>query len=163
MRLRSHLFVYAVAFLALTIAGTADAQTGLEVLKKFIRQRSPLAALEVMHAHVGNAFQVNPDKACLRITSKVGYEVGAVEIALVAQADHLVDIWINLFFGTFHGTNPFNEVKRNLGTCNVVFVDGHVDKVKSALENDKVVDSANMEYGRFEKHGWPHKDPPITP
>jgi prepilin-type N-terminal cleavage/methylation domain-containing protein/prepilin-type processing-associated H-X9-DG protein len=67
------------------------------------------------------------------------------------------------WFGTFHGSNPFNEVKRNLGTCNVVFVDGHVDKVKSALENDKVVDSVNMEYGRFEKHGWPHKDPPMTP
>jgi prepilin-type processing-associated H-X9-DG protein len=66
------------------------------------------------------------------------------------------------WFGTFHGTNAFNEVKRNLGTCNVVFVDGHVDKVKSALEND-ATDTTHMEYGRFEKHGWPHGKPPADP
>ncbi|MHC4325146.1 MAG: type II secretion system protein [Planctomycetota bacterium] len=67
------------------------------------------------------------------------------------------------WFGTFHRANAFNETKRNLGTCNAVFVDGHVDKVKSALENDKVVDAVNMEFGRMEKHGWPHKDPPENP
>jgi len=64
------------------------------------------------------------------------------------------------WFGTFHRTNAFNGAKRNLGTCNVVFVDGHVDKVKSALENDKAVDAVNMEFGRMEKYGWPHKEPP---
>lgn len=37
----------------------ADGQTGLEVLKEFIRRRSPLAALEVMQTRVGNAFRVN--------------------------------------------------------------------------------------------------------
>jgi cytochrome P450 len=37
----------------------ADPQTGLEVLKAFVRRRSPLAALEVMQAQVGNAFRVN--------------------------------------------------------------------------------------------------------
>ena len=38
-----------------------------------------------------------------------------------------------------------------------------VDKVKSALENDKLVDAVNMEFGRMEKHGWPHKEPPENP
>jgi len=66
------------------------------------------------------------------------------------------------WLGTFHRTNAFSEAKRNLGTCNVVFVDGHVDKVKSALEND-ATDITQREYGRFEKHGWPHDHPPPEP
>jgi len=63
------------------------------------------------------------------------------------------------WMGTFHGTNSGNP---NGGTVNAVFVDGHVQEVKSAFgENPE--DKSNMEYGRFEKHGWPHRTPPLTP
>jgi prepilin-type N-terminal cleavage/methylation domain-containing protein/prepilin-type processing-associated H-X9-DG protein len=63
------------------------------------------------------------------------------------------------WMGTFHGTNAGNL---NGGTVNAVFVDGHVQEVKSALGED-IKDTTNMEYGRFEKHGWPHRTPPQTP
>ncbi len=60
------------------------------------------------------------------------------------------------WFGTFHSTN-FGDL--NGGTVNVVFVDGHVDEVRSAFGEDPT-DTSEMEYGRFEKHGWAHKNPP---
>ncbi|MBN2130262.1 MAG: DUF1559 domain-containing protein [Sedimentisphaerales bacterium] len=60
------------------------------------------------------------------------------------------------WLGTFHSTNAGN---RNGGTSNVVFVDGHVDEVKSALEDDPS-DTSRMEYGRFEVHGYPHRGVP---
>jgi len=63
------------------------------------------------------------------------------------------------WFGTFHGTNANN---RNGGTVNAGFVDGHVQEVKSAFGEDPT-DTSNMEYGRFEKYGWPHRTPPQTP
>lgn len=63
------------------------------------------------------------------------------------------------WLGTFHSTNAGN---RNGGTSNVVFVDGHVDEVRSALKDD-VTDTSRMEYGRFEVHGWPHRTPPTSP
>lgn len=37
---------------------TADGPLGWQVLKELLRQRSPLAAMEQMHAHLGNAFQI---------------------------------------------------------------------------------------------------------
>jgi len=37
---------------------TAEAETGLRVLRQLIRQRSLLPALEIMHAEVGNIFQI---------------------------------------------------------------------------------------------------------
>jgi prepilin-type N-terminal cleavage/methylation domain-containing protein/prepilin-type processing-associated H-X9-DG protein len=60
------------------------------------------------------------------------------------------------WMGTFHGAKGTDL---NGGTVNAVFVDGHVDKVKSALGDD-IKDTSNMEYGRFEKHGWPRREPP---
>jgi len=57
------------------------------------------------------------------------------------------------WFGTFHGSKGSGL---NSGTCNAVFVDAHVDEVKSALDEDgNLVDA---EFDRFEKYGWPHKE-----
>jgi prepilin-type N-terminal cleavage/methylation domain-containing protein/prepilin-type processing-associated H-X9-DG protein len=59
------------------------------------------------------------------------------------------------FFGTFHsGTRG----DLNTGRCNVVFVDGHVDEVKSVQQGD-VVNTALYEYQAFEIYGWPYKEP----
>lgn len=58
------------------------------------------------------------------------------------------------WFGTFHGTSSGDL---NSGTVNAVFVDAHVDEVRSALAPDGSRDEA--EFGRFEKHGWPHNVP----
>ena len=60
------------------------------------------------------------------------------------------------WFGTFHGTSGKN---RNIGTSNVVFVDGHVEEVHSALKEDQN-DNSEMEYGRFEKFAWPNRRDP---
>ncbi|OHB61288.1 MAG: hypothetical protein A2167_00595 [Planctomycetes bacterium RBG_13_46_10] len=57
------------------------------------------------------------------------------------------------WFGTFHSTSTGNL---NSGTCNVVFVDSHVEEVRSALKEDQN-DTSEMEFGRFEKYAWPHK------
>ncbi len=60
------------------------------------------------------------------------------------------------WFGTFH--SPMSG-DLNTGTVNAVFVDAHVDEVRSALLPDGTRPDA--EYGRFEKYGWPFvKDPP---
>ena len=63
------------------------------------------------------------------------------------------------WFGTFHSTNAGNL---NGGTVNAVFVDGHAQEVRSAFGEDPT-ETSEMEYGRFEKHGWPHRTPPVTP
>ena len=60
------------------------------------------------------------------------------------------------WFGTFHGTS---QADLNAGTINAVFVDAHVQEVRSALKKD-TSDRSEMEFGRFEKYGWPFKDPP---
>jgi prepilin-type processing-associated H-X9-DG protein len=60
------------------------------------------------------------------------------------------------WFGTFHSAS---SADLNSGTVNVVFVDSHVQEVRSALGKDPS-DSSEMEFGRFEKYGWPFKDPP---
>ncbi|UCG50334.1 MAG: prepilin-type N-terminal cleavage/methylation domain-containing protein [Phycisphaerales bacterium] len=57
------------------------------------------------------------------------------------------------WFGTFHGAPRGNL---NVGTCNAVFVDAHVEKVRSALKED-ASDNSEKEFGRFEKFGWPHR------
>jgi prepilin-type N-terminal cleavage/methylation domain-containing protein len=57
------------------------------------------------------------------------------------------------WFGTFHSTSTG---KLNKGTINAVFVDAHVDEVRSALKEDST-DTSEMEFGRFEKYSWPHK------
>ncbi len=49
--------------------------------------------------------------------------------------------------------------KPNGGTCNVVFVDASVRKVRSALGDDPS-DKSQMEYGKYEKYGCPHSRPP---
>ena len=58
------------------------------------------------------------------------------------------------WFGTFH--SPMSG-DLNTGTVNAVFVDAHVQEVRSALAPDGSRDEA--EFGRFEKYGWPHKEP----
>jgi prepilin-type N-terminal cleavage/methylation domain-containing protein/prepilin-type processing-associated H-X9-DG protein len=61
------------------------------------------------------------------------------------------------WFGTFHGAkrNDWNG-----GTANLVFVDAHVEKVRSGLQTDgNQADYSDAEAGRFEKFGWPFKTP----
>ena len=60
------------------------------------------------------------------------------------------------WFGTFHGTR---QSDLNAGTANAVFVDAHVQKVRSALKKDPS-DKSEMEFGSYEKYGWPHVKPP---
>jgi len=59
------------------------------------------------------------------------------------------------WFATFHSTSTG---KLDSGTCNAVFADAHVQEVRSALKEDQT-DVSEMEFGRFEKFGWPHKEP----
>jgi prepilin-type N-terminal cleavage/methylation domain-containing protein/prepilin-type processing-associated H-X9-DG protein len=60
------------------------------------------------------------------------------------------------WFGTFHGAQSGDL---NSGNANAVFVDAHVESVRSALYDDST-DVSEMEYGQFEKYGWPFKDAP---
>ena len=58
------------------------------------------------------------------------------------------------WFGTFHGAKGSDL---NSGTVNAVFVDAHVDEVRSALGPDG--EDLGKEFGMFEKYGWPNKQP----
>ncbi len=58
------------------------------------------------------------------------------------------------WFGTFHSASSSDL---NTGTINAVFVDAHVEEVKSALGPDG--EDLGKEFGMFEKHGWPNKQP----
>ncbi|KPK45026.1 MAG: hypothetical protein AMJ65_01320, partial [Phycisphaerae bacterium SG8_4] len=58
------------------------------------------------------------------------------------------------WFGTLHSTASGDL---NSGMVNVVFVDAHVEEVRSGLAGDG--SRTEAEFGRFEKHGWPHKEP----
>jgi prepilin-type processing-associated H-X9-DG protein len=60
------------------------------------------------------------------------------------------------WFSTYHSMMSGDL---NSGTTNVVFVDAHVEEVRSALKKDPG-DNSEKEFGRFEKYGWPFKDPP---
>jgi len=60
------------------------------------------------------------------------------------------------WFATFHSTTSRNL---NGGTCNAVFVDAHVDEVRSALKRDNQNDTSQMEFGQFEKYAWPKRQP----
>ncbi len=60
------------------------------------------------------------------------------------------------WFGTFHGAKKGDW---NGGTANAVFVDGHVDKVTSALKEDPD-DNSEKEFYHYEKFGWPRKKAP---
>ena len=60
------------------------------------------------------------------------------------------------WFGTFHGAKRSDL---NDGTCNVVFVDAHVESVRSGLGDDITIPS-EKEFGMFEKFGWPFKEEP---
>ncbi len=59
------------------------------------------------------------------------------------------------WFGTYH-SHPSGDL--NGGTANAVFVDAHVGEVRSALGKDPS-DTSEMEFGQFEKYGWPFKKP----
>ena len=60
------------------------------------------------------------------------------------------------WFGTFHSPMSGNLDR---GTINAVFVDAHVQEVRSALGPDGTNDTSQMEFGKFEKYGWPHREP----
>jgi prepilin-type N-terminal cleavage/methylation domain-containing protein/prepilin-type processing-associated H-X9-DG protein len=59
------------------------------------------------------------------------------------------------WFGTYH-SHPSGDL--NGGMANAVFVDAHVEEVRSALGKDQT-DTSEMEFGQFEKYGWPFKKP----
>ncbi|MHC4496465.1 MAG: type II secretion system protein [Planctomycetota bacterium] len=59
------------------------------------------------------------------------------------------------WFGTFHSTASGDL---NSGTVNAVFVDASVREVRSALGKDTSY-REDMEFGSFEKFGWPKKEP----
>jgi prepilin-type N-terminal cleavage/methylation domain-containing protein/prepilin-type processing-associated H-X9-DG protein len=63
------------------------------------------------------------------------------------------------WFGTFHGAKRGDW---NGGAANAVFVDAHVESVKSGLQTPDGVtaDRSTADFGRYEKFGWPHADPP---
>ena len=61
------------------------------------------------------------------------------------------------WFGTFHGAKRSDL---NDGMCNAVFVDAHVEPVRSGLGDDITIPS-EKEFGMFEKFGWPFKDDPM--
>jgi prepilin-type N-terminal cleavage/methylation domain-containing protein/prepilin-type processing-associated H-X9-DG protein len=63
------------------------------------------------------------------------------------------------WFGTFHGAKRSDW---NGGTVNLVFVDAHVESARSGLQTtaDGQMDKSTAEYGRFEKFGWPYREPP---
>ncbi len=62
------------------------------------------------------------------------------------------------WFGTFHGAKRSDW---NGGTVNAVFVDSHVEKVRSGLQTDgNRSDYSEAEFDTFEKYGWPFKKPP---
>jgi prepilin-type processing-associated H-X9-DG protein len=58
------------------------------------------------------------------------------------------------WFGTFH--SPMSG-DLNTGTVNASFVDGSAREVRSGLGPDG--SRTEAEFGRFEKHGWPHRQP----
>jgi prepilin-type N-terminal cleavage/methylation domain-containing protein/prepilin-type processing-associated H-X9-DG protein len=57
------------------------------------------------------------------------------------------------WFGTFHGMKGGDL---DSGTVNAVFVDAHVEQVRSALGEDQT-DKSQMEQGKNEKFAWPYK------
>jgi prepilin-type N-terminal cleavage/methylation domain-containing protein/prepilin-type processing-associated H-X9-DG protein len=64
------------------------------------------------------------------------------------------------WFGTFHGAKKGDW---NGGTTNAVFVDAHVESIKSGLQvapDGITPDRSTADFGRYEKFGWPHADPP---
>jgi prepilin-type N-terminal cleavage/methylation domain-containing protein/prepilin-type processing-associated H-X9-DG protein len=67
------------------------------------------------------------------------------------------------WFGTFHGAKSSNW---NGGTVNAVFVDAHVEKVKSGCQvsatNPSQADLSCAEFNKWERFGWPHKEKPTN-
>ena len=57
------------------------------------------------------------------------------------------------WFGTFHDAQSGDL---NSGNANAIFVDAHVESVRSALGDDPS-DTTDMEFSEFEKYGWPFK------
>ena len=57
------------------------------------------------------------------------------------------------WFATFHSTASGDL---DGGTSNAVFVDSHVEEVRSALGKDKH-DTSEMDFGQYEKYAWPYK------
>jgi prepilin-type N-terminal cleavage/methylation domain-containing protein/prepilin-type processing-associated H-X9-DG protein len=63
------------------------------------------------------------------------------------------------WMGTFHGAKSANW---SAGTVNAVFIDGHVDKVKSGSQvtPTNTQDLSTAEFGKYEKFAWPKKTRP---
>jgi prepilin-type N-terminal cleavage/methylation domain-containing protein len=57
------------------------------------------------------------------------------------------------WFATFHGASGGDL---NSGNANAIFVDAHVESVRSALGDDPS-DTSEMERGSYEKYSWPYK------
>lgn len=63
------------------------------------------------------------------------------------------------WFGTFHQARRTKDGNLSIGYTNIVFVDGHVDKDTSALQEDPDI-TTGKEFGRFEKFSYPKKGKP---
>jgi prepilin-type N-terminal cleavage/methylation domain-containing protein/prepilin-type processing-associated H-X9-DG protein len=61
------------------------------------------------------------------------------------------------WFGTFHSPKSGDL---NSGQANAVFVDAHVEEVRSGLISSNLNDKSQMEYGKYEKYAWPYTRKP---
>jgi prepilin-type processing-associated H-X9-DG protein len=64
------------------------------------------------------------------------------------------------WFGTFHGAKRGDW---NGGSVNAVFVDAHVESVKSGCQvapDKATADRSTAESGKYEKFAWPYAEPP---
>ena len=97
---------------------SADGQVGLKILRRLAAEGSPLPALEMMHAHVGNLFQINAPN--FRPAVMVGPELN--RRLLVTERE-------NYFWRTEN--DPVTKLLRT----GVLVVDGPThDWVRSAME-----------------------------
>ena len=115
---------------------------------------------ESAHMLLLRLFRDMPDP---RMVGKVSHKLHDILVITVCAVLCGLEHWTQIedfgkahrdWFATFH--SPMSG-DLNTGKCNAVFVDAHVQEVRSALAPDGT--KAEAEFGQFEKYGWPHKEP----